>query len=285
MTSVTVKDLIHGSEQRIGLVKTSAEPSLQRKVSRIRVQNYSRTGQLARHETLVMARQDMEYLGAAPPFERKNLLRQIISSGIPLIVLAEADELPSPLCDFSHQRQLPFLCSSFNEFLLETRLKGLLLEKLRKLVTIHGVLIDYQGIGILITGESGTGKTACARELTRSGYRWIADDVIVLKKNGTDDLHARGHKRTRHLLEIKGTGLVRVEDVFSREAVGDVTRLGVVISFDGDENEDDRFKYECRNIMGVEIPVLRMPIFRRADEAAVHIDRAVTTFVNRGVLT
>ncbi len=95
---------------------------------------------------------------------------------------------------------------------------------------LHGVLIRLSGQGVLITGDSGIGKTACGLELVNRGGCWIADDAVILEGRG-DLLYGRGHHRTRKWIAVRDRGILDARDLLGAEAVRDETRVNVIIRF------------------------------------------------------
>jgi HPr kinase/phosphorylase len=143
---------------------------------------------------------------------------------------SEAGELPDDIRRFSEMQKLPVFTSCYDALLLKSRLIGLLKEKGGRQVMLHGVLIRLSGQGILITGDSGIGKTACSLELIRRGGCWIADDAVILEGR-KDFLYGRGHHRTRKWIAVRGRGILDARDLLGAEAVREETRVTMIIRF------------------------------------------------------
>jgi serine kinase of HPr protein (carbohydrate metabolism regulator) len=195
-------------------------------------------------------RPDSRWLSA--PLSRGNLCCAAVS---------EALEIPQYLRRFSEKTRTTVFASRFDAWLLKSRLIGLFGEKGERRITVHGVLVQVSGIGVLITGESGIGKTACGLELARSGGGWVADDAVVLEGRG-DALYGRGHKRTKGLIALCGRGIRRAEWLLGAEALRDTTRVEVIVrmrrGFKGEDIAGSGAQRSVRNIVGVPLPCWRL---------------------------
>jgi HPr kinase/phosphorylase len=103
-------------------------------------------------------------------------------------------------------------------------------EKTGRTIVVHGVLVQASGLGVLMTGDSGIGKTACGLDLVAGGCLWIADDAVVLERRG-DALYGRGHERTKKLIAVRGRGILDVRSFLKAEALLDETRVHLIIQF------------------------------------------------------
>jgi len=130
--------------------------------------------------------------------------------------------------------------------------------------TLHGVLVDVYGIGVLILGESGTGKSECALDLVTRGHRLVADDVVEVVRESHGILIGRGPSRIRHHMEIRGLGIINVRDLFGVAAIRYRKRIELVILLEAwrPEEEYDRLGVEEQTypLLGVPIPTLRIPV-------------------------
>jgi hypothetical protein len=128
----------------------------------------------------------------------------------PSCIALTARSIPAPFKAYAERTGTPVFASRFDPWLLHSRLTGLIREVGRRRVQIHGTLVTLAGRGVLLTGESGIGKTAAALCAMHSRNRWVADDAVVLQARG-NRLYGRGHRRTRDWIAVRGRGLVRAE--------------------------------------------------------------------------
>ncbi len=130
-------------------------------------------------------------------------------------------------------------------------------------ISMHGVLIDVLGVGVLLLGKSGIGKSECALDLIMRGHRLVVDDLIQMEKGRDSVLYGFSHDLGRHHMEIRGLGLIEIEKLFGVAATRDKKRIELVIELVGPEEcIDDRvgLDEETYTILGVEIPRKRIPV-------------------------
>ena len=130
--------------------------------------------------------------------------------------------------------------------------------------SLHGVLVDVFGVGVLLLGESGTGKSECALDLVSRGHRLVADDVVEVFRRGDAIVIGRGSPRARHHMEIRGLGIINVRDLFGVTAIRYRKRIELVIQLESwrPDVEYDRLGIEeqTQSILGVAVPRLRIPV-------------------------
>ncbi len=129
--------------------------------------------------------------------------------------------------------------------------------------SLHGVLIDVLGVGVLILGKSGIGKSECALDLVMRGHRLVVDDLIQIEKWRDGSLYGFSHDLGRHHMEIRGLGLVDIEKLFGIAATTDRKRIELIIELvEPEECIDDRvgLKEETYTILEVKIPRKRIPV-------------------------
>ncbi len=130
--------------------------------------------------------------------------------------------------------------------------------------SLHGALVDVSGVGVLLLGESGTGKSECALDLVTRGHGLVADDVVEVWRDETQAVVGRGPARIRHHMEVRGLGIINIRDLFGLAAVRERKRIELVIRLEAwrAEEEYERLGIAERTygLLGVEIPMLRIPV-------------------------
>ena len=130
--------------------------------------------------------------------------------------------------------------------------------------TIHGVLVDVYGEGLLITGESGIGKSEAALELIKRGHRLVSDDVVEIRRPNDERLYGRAPSITKYLIELRGIGIIDVKSLYGVEAVKDEQRIDLVIKLEDwkKEKEYDRLGMtdEYMDILGINVTCHSLPI-------------------------
>jgi serine kinase of HPr protein (carbohydrate metabolism regulator) len=158
------------------------------------------------------------WIGSVPP----SLFRNISCLALP------AQRMTVCLRQFSERTETPIFSSCYNDSLLHSRLIGLLRERGERQITVHGVLVRVLGLGVLLLGESGIGKTSCGLALIGKGSGWVADDAVVLEGRG-DAVYGRGHQRTAGRIAVRGRGILRAADVLGPGRRLQETRVDVLI--------------------------------------------------------
>lgn len=130
-------------------------------------------------------------------------------------------------------------------------------------ISLHGVLIDIRGVGVLILGKSGIGKTECALDLVIRGHRLVVDDLVQIEKGAEGALYGFSHDLGRHRIEVRGLGILDIEKLFGVAATRDRKKIELVVELvDPEEDIDDRvgLDEQTYTIMEVEIPRRRIPV-------------------------
>ncbi len=228
---------------------------------------------------LIMGPKHRERLSRSPRALR-NFLKRIETYRIPLILLAQTGRLPGFFHSPSLSMLIPVACSSLDPFLLESRLVGLLREKLERRTARYGVLVERAGRGILITGESGIGKTTCALALAGFGYRFVADDRVVLEEDGEGRLYGCSHELIRRCIYLEERGVVDAAEVIGTA----MTCEGAILYVNAEliREAADRHHEGCTHddsitIMGVRLPHVHVPVHPDPRETARRVDRAAGT--------
>lgn len=130
-------------------------------------------------------------------------------------------------------------------------------------VSLHGVLIDILGVGVLILGKSGIGKTECALDLVMRGHRLVVDDLIQIEKGSEGTLYGFSHDLGRHHMEVRGLGIINIEKLFGVSATREKQQIELVVELvDPEECIDDRTGLEGQTytVMEVDIPLKKIPV-------------------------
>src|SRR5690606_37361354 len=147
----------------------------------------------------------------------------------PCVIITRGLDVPAELVERATAKSIPLLRSQSATTFLISRITGFLERKLAPTATIHGVLVDVYGIGMLITGSSGIGKSETALELVKRGHRLVADDAVEIKQTSDGELHGSAPELIRYLLEIRGLGIINVMTLFGAGAIRTTKRISLVI--------------------------------------------------------
>jgi HPr kinase/phosphorylase len=185
---------------------------------------------------------------------------------------AERELVPASLRRFSVRTGIPVFASRYGAFLLQSRIIGILREKGDRRLTVHGVLVALDRRGVLMTGESGSGKTVSGLALAAAGARWVADDAVALERRG-DAVYGRGHERTRHLIALREQGIVRVDRWLGEGVLIPEARVDLIMELDRGPLREE-FRRQSREILGIQIPCL----YLKDDSGPSGIVERITAF-------
>ena len=189
----------------------------------------------------VVGKAEMQYLLALEPEVRKERLDQYMSFNPPVVVVCRNMPCPPEMVEAAQHNNVPLLRSRLvtTRFMLQASM--FIGAKLAPRITRHGVLMDVFGIGVMITGESGVGKSEAALELVKRGHRLVADDVVEICKVSDVRLVGESPEMVRHFMEIRGVGIINVKNMYGVGAVINSKSIDMVIHlelWDNNKNYD-----------------------------------------------
>jgi len=212
----------------------------------------------------VLGESEMRYLLGLPSKERRRLLERLCSLPIPCITVTKGLEIPPEMMDLCAENRLPLLTSPLMSSTFIDRITLYLDSQLAPRTTVHGVLIDVYGVGVLITGSAGVGKSECALDLIVRGHRLVADDVVEIRCRQGEILMGRGPELIRHHMELRGLGILNIEHLFGAASVRDRKRVEIVVMLEhwNEDVEYDRLGLDetTHEILDVDLPFIRLPV-------------------------
>lgn len=267
--AITVDHFLQSCAAPLGIRLMAGSGGLVREISDQRVQ---KTGLAMTGEVRSTHKGRIQVLGETEVtyFEnqeavRKEAIADLFFSG-PLACAVVCGSLPVPraFVDAAEKHAVPLLSSELpTSRLIEETLRHLS-QLFAETTTVHGVLMDMLGLGVLLLGPSGIGKSECALDLILRGHRIVADDVIGLEKRGPETVLGSGSEITRHHMEIRGLGILSLRDLFGLSAITDLKKVGLVIRIEewDAKKEYDRLGLEDRRtvFLGVSLPTLLIPV-------------------------
>ena len=175
-----------------------------------------------------------------------SVLRKLMSFKSPCIVFSRGIEVPKVFHDLALEMQVPIFRSTMTTSSFMAEVLRWLKVELAPRISIHGVLVDVYGEGILIMGESGIGKSEAALELIKRGHRLVSDDVVEIKKVSDDTLIGTAPDITRHFIELRGIGIIDVKTLYGVQSVKNTQSIDLVIKLEewDKEREYDRLGLE-----------------------------------------
>ncbi len=213
----------------------------------------------------VLGNTEIKYLTNLSAKKRYSSLNKTFECDIPCLIVTNNNQVPAELITIADEREVAVFSSPLTTTELTHLLSDYLDEAFAPSTTVHGSLVDVYGTGLLLTGRSGIGKSEIALDLVERGHRLVADDIVVVTKMAEGMLIGKGSKILEHLMEIRGVGIIDVSRIFGIQAIRAQKRVEMevqLVEWDNSENyERLGLEEEYREILGVKIPLIRLPIF------------------------
>jgi len=213
---------------------------------------------------LVFGRSEVRYLETLTAEERGEALRRVFSHDLPCLLVTGGATPPPETIAEADRAGVPLLRSRAATPEAMSRLSAVLDTYLAARGIVHGVLMDILGLGVLVVGESGIGKSECALDLVVRGHRLVADDTVELRCRAQSFLIGTCPELTRHHMEIRGLGLINIQDLFGVASTRSSKRVELVVQLERWEHgrEYDRLGLddEFYDALGARIPMIRMPV-------------------------
>ena len=224
---------------------------------------------------------EMAFLSTLKKSDRANVLEKFFSFKIPCVIIARDMEVFPEMMVASKKYNIPILKTQENTSIFMGALISYLNIKLAQRTSVHGVLVEVYGQGVLITGESGIGKSETALELIKRGHGFIADDVVEISKISYNNLIGAAPKLLESFIEIRGLGFIDIKHIFGIGAVKESYAVDMVINLEmWDSNKlYDRLGLDENqiDIMGIKLPSITIPV-KPGRNLAVIIEVAAMNF-------
>jgi len=212
----------------------------------------------------VLGHAEMTYLDTLAPEVRAERLEKYFSYDMPCLIICRDIECPADMAALARRSDIPIYGSSLHTTRLEAMAILYLSRMLAPRETIHGVLIDVHGVGVLITGDSGVGKSESALELVKRGHQLVADDVVELVRVSDTRLIGEAPEMVRYFMEIRGIGIIDIRAMFGIGAVIQSKSIDLVIHLEHwvKEREYDRLGMveQTTELLSVKIPHILLPV-------------------------
>jgi HPr kinase/phosphorylase len=213
---------------------------------------------------LVFGESEVRYVESLPATERAASLKRVFSHDLPCVLVTGGFTPPTEVVAAANEAALPLLVTASTTPEAMTRLSAILDTYLSPRGVVHGVLMDILGLGVLVVGESGIGKSECALDLVVRGHRLVADDAVELRCRAQSFVIGSCPELTQHHMEIRGLGLINVQDLFGVASTRTSKRVELVVQLERWEpgREYDRLGIdeEFYETLGIRVPMVRMPV-------------------------
>ncbi|MBN8253017.1 HPr(Ser) kinase/phosphatase [Priestia flexa] len=265
MVTVRTKDLI----EKFNLELISGEEGIDRPIA---TSDISRPGiEMAGYFTYypaeriqLLGKTELSFFDRLDDEEKKVRMEKMCTDITPAIIISRDMSVPKELIEASEREAVPVLRSPSKTTRLSSHLTNFLESRLAPSTALHGVLVDIYGIGVLIMGKSGVGKSETALELVKRGHRLVADDCVEIRQEDQDTLVGNAPGLIEHLLEIRGLGIINVMTLFGAGSVRSYKRISLVIQLETwDQNkhydrlglEEDKMKIIDTDVTKITLPV------------------------------
>ncbi len=212
----------------------------------------------------IVGKVEYTYMMKMDEEDRLRAGKEFLMKHVPCIIFAREQDPGEAFVRMATEEGVPVLISDLSTSMLTAEIIRWLHVQLAPMITIHGVLVDVYGEGVLITGESGIGKSEAALELIKRGHRLVSDDVVEIRRVSDETLVGSAPEVTRHFIELRGIGIIDVKTLFGVEAVKNTQNIDLVIQLEdwNKETEYDRMGMEDQYIdyLGNKVVCHHLPV-------------------------
>ena len=267
--SITVEFFYNSTKERFDIDLLNKEVSLDRPIVE---QNLHRPGLalagfvdlFAYKRVQICGNTELQYLKKLNAEKRKSSVEKLLSFNIPCVIFTDYNKPPDDVLKLATEYNIPVFISGLTTTKLVYLVSDFLDDHFAPRLSVHGSFVDVYGIGMLIAGKSGIGKSEVALDLVERGHRLVADDVVILTKKGEGIIMGSGTELVKHFMEIRGLGILDVRSMFGIRAIRFQKRLEVIIEL---EVWDKKSTYtrtgldnQFSNVMDVDINYIKVPI-------------------------
>ena len=232
----------------------------------------------------IFSRTEAAYFASLSEQSQREALARLAGSGLACIILSDQEKAPPTLAEFAASRNIPMLASPLHSLQIIWVVRTYLGRALAEFVTRHGVFLDVLGMGVLITGESGVGKSELALELISRGSGLVADDVVELYHIAPQTLEGRSPELLKDFLEVRGLGMLNIRTIFGETAVRIRKNLKLIVQLEKPVGgvipglERLPLNASSEDIMGISIRKVVLPV-AAGRNLAVLAEAAVRNYV------
>lgn len=217
-----------------------------------------------KNRVYILGDNELDYLHMLSEAERDERIGNLVKYNPPCIIVTDGRQGLKYLPKYCEKRHIPLLRTTEANYEFIKRVDAFLIKKLAEEIAIHGVCLNVFGIGILLRGASGVGKSETAHSLIGRGHRLVADDIVVLKKLSPQTLLGTHNQTNKELLSLRSIGLLNVVRMYGRKAFQDETRIALDIELtkwkDDELYNDLEVETQYTSYMGVEIPHFKIQL-------------------------
>jgi HPr kinase/phosphorylase len=267
--TITVREILESAPEDFHLQLLTGERGLDRKIVIPRIQklglalagfaHYIHSGRVQ-----IVGQSEIQYLEQLSTEQRRDAIDRLPLKQIAAVLITKSLVPPDEFLRQAKDAELPVLITPEVSSVAIVKLTEFLQQRLAPCITLHGVMLDLFGIGVLLQGESGIGKSECALDLIVRGHRLVSDDVVEFRRIGFDQLFGTAPEMMRNHLEIRGLGILNIKDLFGVSAIALTHQLDLAIRFERWESDKqyDRLGLdeEFVEFLDRRVPLVRLPV-------------------------
>ncbi|MDT4898766.1 MAG: HPr kinase/phosphorylase [Acidobacteriota bacterium] len=212
----------------------------------------------------IVGQTEISYLDELASDRRRQVIRNLLLERISCVLITKGLEPPPELIEEAAEAALPLLSTPVVSSIAISTVTDYLQAQLAPLTVRHGVLLDIYGLGVLLEGASGIGKSECALDLVAHGHRLVSDDVVEVRRIGAERLSGTAPELLREHLEIRGLGIINIRDLFGVSAISTSKNIDLSIRLErwDEASEVDRLGIDAQavEILGVNVPQVLIPV-------------------------
>jgi HPr kinase/phosphorylase len=266
--SVTVEEFYQAKELGLELEVLQSEGFTNRirspRIQKLGLALAGFTGYIHADRVQVLGGSEMNYLLALDATTKSAAIARLKNQSVCCIIITKGLDPPKELQALVLAEKIPLLRSREMSSFSIARITDYLEGRLAPRLTVHGVLLDIFGLGVLLLGPSGIGKSECALELVLKGHRLVTDDAVVITRRGIDRLVGSGGPVLKYHMELRGLGIINIRELFGISATGTSQTLDLAVRLQRwkPDAEYDRLGLEESTLefLGVRVPIVEMPV-------------------------
>jgi len=269
MGKLSIQELLAEKETGLDLELLAGEGGLDRVVTIPRIQKpglalAGYTTNLHPDRIQVLGSTELSYLANLPQEKARENLRSLCALDICCLIITKGQDPPQMLIEEVEARQIPLLRCQHQSSVFISLITKFLEERLLPTTTVHGVLVDVLGVGVLLMGKSGVGKSECALDLILRGHRLVADDVVKVRLKLPAVLFGEGMDLLHHHMEIRGLGILNIKHLFGVASIRERKKIDLVVELvEWDSGREyDRLGIDDQNyeLLGIQVPKTQIPV-------------------------
>jgi HPr kinase/phosphorylase len=269
MAQLSVRELLEEQDTGLELEVLSGADGLQKCIESHRIQKpgLALAGHLSYlHPTRlqILGSTELSYLEKLTPETAAENVEQLCSLGFSCLIITKGQIPPDVLLKKTEEHAIPLLRTRMKSSAFISLISKFLEERLLPSTSVHGVLVDVFGVGVLLMGKSGIGKSECALDLVLRGHRLVADDVVKVRTKLPAVLFGEGSDLLHYHMEIRGLGIINIKHLFGVAAIRERKKIDMAMELLewNDEASYDRLGLDEQHyeLLGIKVPLLRIPV-------------------------